>query len=270
MQAVVMAGGRGTRLAPYTASLPKPLLPLGDGMPVLELLLCQLKAAGVTEVFLAVNHMHRLLRAYFGDGATLGLRLHYSIESKPLGTAGPLASLLDRLDERFFLTNGDLLTTVDFAGLDAAHCAQKAAATIAGHWRNAQLEFGVLLTDDAMWMTDYIEKPLQRHLVSMGCYMIDRAQVAPYLRNDTHLDMPNLMQAMVRDARAVHCHAPDCIWLDIGRPEDYAKARELFARDSAQFLRRCSDHGTVARLSRDLERLLREAPDADERADRQP
>ena len=119
-QAVIMAGGKGTRLLPYSALFPKPLMPLGD-MPILELLLRRMKAAGVREVIIAVNHLRHLIEAYFGDGSELGMRLHYSNEDKPLGTAGALGNMLHLLDDTFFLTNGDLLTTMDLTRMAMSH-----------------------------------------------------------------------------------------------------------------------------------------------------
>lgn len=235
MQVVVMAGGRGTRLGPYTATFPKPLVPIGE-MPILELLLRQLKSAGVNEVILAVNHLHHLLRAFFGEGERLGLRISYSLEDSPLGTAGPIGAVLPRLDDTFFVTNGDLLTTLDFAAMLAAHRATKADATVASFRRTIKSEFGILDTDDAMCMTGYREKPMQTHLVSMGLYVLRRDAVAPHLTAGAKLDMPDLMRALVADGRRVLCHAPECFWLDIGRPDDYAQAQQIFARDRTLFL----------------------------------
>lgn len=237
MQAVIMAGGKGTRLGPYTASFPKPLMPLGDQMPVLELLLRQLRVAGVDEVFLTVNHLHHLLRAFFGTGEGLGLRIHYSLEDKPLGTAGPLSPLLDRLDGTFFMTNGDLLTTLDFAAMLAEHRRIGSAATVASHMRELKIDFGLLEADATGRMTGYIEKPTYRHLVSMGCYVLQRDAVAHHVKPETYFDMPDLMRALIQDGQHVQCHVPDCIWLDIGRPDDYAAAQELFSSSRDAFLR---------------------------------
>src|ERR1700686_1343211 len=128
-QAVIMAGGKGTRLHPYSAVFPKPLMPLGD-MPILELLLRRMKAVGVQEVILAVNHLRHLIEAYFGDGSELGIRLYYSNEEKPLGTAGALGNMLHLLDERFFLTNGDLLTTMDLRRMALSHASENADASL--------------------------------------------------------------------------------------------------------------------------------------------
>ena len=131
-------GGKGTRLLPYSALFPKPLMPLGD-TPVMELLLRRLKAAGVQEVILAVNHLRHLIQAYFGDGSDLGLRLHYSAEDKPLGTAGALGKCWSILDETFFLTNGDLLTTMDLSRMALTHCPRaptRRSASLSGKTRS--------------------------------------------------------------------------------------------------------------------------------------
>jgi NDP-mannose synthase len=236
MKAVIMAGGKGTRLQPYTALFPKPLMPLGD-MPVLELLLHQLRTAGITEVFLAVNHLHHLIRAFCGDGSRFGLKLDYSLEDSPLGTAGPLGGLLDRLDGDFIVTNGDLLTTLDLRKLIDDHSAQNAAASISVYEREVKIDFGLVQTDAEMRLTGYLEKPVSRHLVSMGLYVLNRDAVAPHVKLDTYLDMPDLMKALIAEGKTVHCHRqPDSFWLDIGRPDDYATAQQLFAEKRELFL----------------------------------
>lgn len=236
MKAIIMAGGRGTRLGPYTATFPKPLMPLGDGMPVLELLLRQLRSAGVREVILAVNHLHHLLRAFFGEGERLGIKISYSLEDKPLGTAGPMGTLFDQIGETFLVTNGDLLTTLDFAEMLTEHADSRAAATVASFRREVKIDFGLLETGPDMRMTGYIEKPSYQHLVSMGCYVLQRDVVRPLVRPGAYLDMPDLMRTLVAAGRHVRCHAPECTWLDIGRPEDYAAAQSLFQSSRSMFL----------------------------------
>ncbi|WP_127145211.1 nucleotidyltransferase family protein [Pelagibacterium montanilacus] len=237
MQAVILAGGRGTRLGPYTALFPKPLVPLGDEMPVLELLLRQLKAAGVTEVILAVNHLHHLLRAFFGQGEKLGISIRYSLEDKPLGTAGPLAAVINDLAETFFVANGDLLTTLDFAEFHRTHVMSGADVSVASYKREVKIEFGLLETDEQMWLRNYREKPSYSHLVSMGLYVMQRDAVAPHLQPGFYLDIPDLLRTMVGHGSRVYCHAPDCFWLDIGRPDDYRQAQEIFAEDRTRFLK---------------------------------
>src|SRR6202022_1446122 len=138
-QAVIMAGGKGTRLHPYSVLFPKPLMPLGD-MPILELLLRRMKPGGVCEVIIAVNHLRHLIEAYFGDGSELGMRLYYSNEDKPLGTAGALGNMLHLLDETFFLTNGDLLTTMDLRRMAMSHISERADASIGIYGRQNKID----------------------------------------------------------------------------------------------------------------------------------
>ncbi len=233
-----MAGGKGSRLHPYSALFPKPLMPLGD-KPVLEILLHQLRAAGVTDVILAVNHLRHLLAAFFGDGSRLGLSITYSIEDRPLGATGGAdrAGYFDRLDEDFFLINGDLLTTLDMGAMLADHRARGADATIGTYRRELRSEFGLLEVDETMRMTGYNEKPTYQHLVSMGIYVLRRDAVRPFVTPGEPLDMPVLMQLMQQSGRDVFCHCQDCFWLDIGRPEDFAEAQAIVERDPDAFLR---------------------------------
>jgi NDP-sugar pyrophosphorylase family protein len=236
MKAVIMAGGKGTRLQPFTAVFPKPLMPLGD-MPVIELLLRQLRTAGITEVFLAVNHLHHLIRAFCGDGSRFDLKLSYSLEDSPLGTAGPLGGVIDQLDGDFVVTNGDLLTTFDLRKVIAEHTEKKADASICVYEREVKIDFGLVQTDENMHLTGYLEKPVSKHMVSMGLYVLKRDAVAPYIKKDQYLDMPDLMRALVADGRTVQCHAqPGSFWLDIGRPDDYATAQQMFSEQRELFL----------------------------------
>lgn len=234
MQALIMAGGKGARLYPYSASLPKPLMPLGD-KPVLEILLAQLRAAGITDVILAVNHLRHLLEAFFGDGGRHGLSITYSFEDHPLGTAGPIGLVLNRLEDHFLLMNGDLLTTLDIKAMISAHQTQGADATIGVYERELRSEFGLLEVDNSMRMTGYLEKPVYRQLVSMGIYVLRRDAVRDFVAPGERLDIPALMQSMQRAGRKVYCHKQDCFWLDIGRPEDFAQAQTMFERDPSVF-----------------------------------
>ena len=128
-QAIIMAGGKGTRLHPYTAVFPKPLMPLGD-VPVLELLLRQLSSFGIVDVVIAVNHLRHLIQAFFGNGASLGMSISYATEDRPLGTCGPVAQVLEEMTDDFLLLNGDLLTNLDFSGLLDRHCRRNLDAKI--------------------------------------------------------------------------------------------------------------------------------------------
>jgi NDP-sugar pyrophosphorylase family protein len=235
MKAVVLAGGMGTRLLPYTAVFPKPLMPLGD-MPVIEILLRQLARAGVKDVVLAVNHLHHLIRAFCGDGQTFGLNIEYCLEDQPLGTAGPLTLMLDRLGDEFLVANGDLLTNFDIRGMIDHHRGRRSSASMAVYEREISIEFGMIETDAEMRLANYREKPKWSHLVSMGLYMFSRSAVSPHLSKPRRLDMPDLMKALLADGIPVDCVKRDCFWLDIGRPDDYAKAQALFSERRETFL----------------------------------
>ena len=235
MQAVIMAGGKGARLLPYSALLPKPLMPLGD-MPILELLLRRLKNAGVVDVILAVNHLSHLIEAFFGDGSKLGLNIRYSHESRALGTAGALAAVIDDLDENFIVTNGDLLTTLDIESFIAAHTAWGADASIGVYERELKIDFGLIERDSENRLTAYREKPTSSCFVSMGIYVLKREAVRPLLSVNEYLDMPTLL-LQVKDAGGdVRCFHDACFWLDIGRPDDFARAQEMFEKDRDIFL----------------------------------
>jgi len=234
-QAVIMAGGRGTRLHPYSALFPKPLMPLGD-MPVLELLLRRMKASGVQDVIIAVNHLRHLIEAYFGNGSALGLRLRYSSEDKPLGTAGALGNMLDQLDETFFLTNGDLLTTMDLKRMALDHISEGADASIGIYERENKIDFGLIEFDGQNRLCAYKEKPITKYYVSMGVYILQREAVRPHVTNVDYLDMPNLLLKIKACNGDVICFKDNCIWLDIGRPDDLALAQKLIEEDRQAFL----------------------------------
>ena len=234
-QAVVMAGGKGTRLHPYSALFPKPLMPLND-MPVLELLLRQMKCAGITDVILAVNHLSHLLEAFFRDGERLGLNIRYRLEDQPLGTAGALGAMLDDLDEAFFVTNGDLLTTLNLQHMMAAHAEAGADISIGVFEREVKIDFGLIEIDERSRMTAYREKPKSTHFVSMGVYALSREAVRRHLTPNEYLDMPNLITKVKAAGGDVACFHEDCVWLDIGRPDDFALAQQMFVSDRSLFL----------------------------------
>jgi NDP-sugar pyrophosphorylase family protein len=233
MKAVVLAGGKGSRLAPYTRILPKPLMPISD-MPILEVILQQLKAAGIKDVVLTVGHLSELLHAFFRDGSQFGINITYSYEECPLGTAGPVA-LVHGLDEAFVVMNGDVLTTIDLRDLVRFHKEQKAIATIAAHHRQSKLDLGVIQKDGDYRITAYIEKPVSDFLVSMGIYVFEPA-VLSYITVGQYLDFPNLVQKMIAAGERVIAYQYDGYWEDLGRPDDYERASRDFDNMRAQFL----------------------------------
>jgi NDP-sugar pyrophosphorylase family protein len=226
MKAVVLAGGKGTRLAPYTKILPKPLMPIDD-MPILEILLRQMKRAGIDEVILTVGHLAELLRAFFQDGERLGLKIRYSYEEEPLGTAGPL-SLVDGLDDTFLVTNGDILTNLNLKTLINYHCESGAIATIAMHKRQVHVDLGVIERNGSNEITGYIEKPTYDFHVSMGIYVFD-PRVLGYIQRSEYLDFPDLILHLLEKKERVTGYPFDGYWQDLGRPDDYEQAVQDFA-----------------------------------------
>jgi NDP-mannose synthase len=234
MLAVILAGGKGARLKPFTMTIPKPLLPLGDA-PVLEIVLRQLAADGFTKVVLTIGHMSALFVANFGDGSEFGLSIEYVREVEPLGTAAPLRQIADLPDD-FLVMNGDLLTDVSFRGLVDAHRRAGAAATMAVIERTEQIDYGLIKVADDGSFLDYEEKPVVAHHVSMGINVLTKRALAQ-IPATGHFDMPELMLALHRAGSKVHCHLPKCYWQDIGRFDDYTRASEDFVQNSARFLR---------------------------------
>lgn len=223
MRAVIMAGGKGTRLAPYSAVLPKPMMPVGD-MPILELLVRQLQRAGVDRVTLAVGHLASLLMAYFQDGARFGLAIDYSMEHEPLGTAGPLG-LIEDLDEPFLVMNGDLLTDLDFGAMIDDHRRRGVAATLGVYERTVKIDLGVVETSPDDSVARYVEKPESTYLVSMGVYVFDPS-VLRLVSKGVPLDLPDLVTRLLGDGAGVAAHRHNGYWLDIGRPDDFQRAQD--------------------------------------------
>lgn len=233
MKAVVLAGGKGTRLSPYTKVLPKPLMPIGD-MPILEVILRQMKFAGITDVILTVGHLSELLRAFFQDGSRLGLNITYSYEDSPLGTAGPLAFVPD-LNETFLVMNGDVLSTLPLNELIQFHREQKSLATIATHHRRVKVDLGVIQWNGDACITGYIEKPTYDYSVSMGVYIFE-PKVLTYIPKGQYYDFPDLVKKLIDVKEKVTGYRFDGYWQDLGRPDDYESAAQDFDHMRAQFL----------------------------------
>jgi NDP-mannose synthase len=233
MRAIILAGGKGTRLQPYTTVLPKPLMPIGD-MPILEVVLRQLKAARIDRITMAVGYLAELLRAFFDDGMRIGMPIDYSIEPKPLGTVGPL-TLIPDLSATFLMMNGDVLTTLNYADLIAYHRRSGAIATIATHMRQVKIDFGVIEADKSNRLTQYVEKPTDDYQVSMGVYVFE-PEVLGYLNPGEYRDFPDLVQTLIADGKKVMSYPFSGYWLDIGRTDDYARAIEEFESRRAEFL----------------------------------
>ncbi len=233
MKAVILAGGKGTRLAPYTKILPKPLMPIGE-MPVLEVLIRQLKNQGVEELILTVGHLAEIMRAFFGDGSQFGTKIRYSYEDHPLGTAGPLA-FVSGLDDTFLVLNGDVLTDLKFNDLIAFHKAQNAVATIAMHQRTIKVDLGVILCNGGSRVVGYIEKPDYEYQVSMGIYVFE-PRLLNYIEKGKYLDFPNLVHKLLGEGEKVVGYPFNGYWQDLGRPDDYEQAAVDFNTMRNRFL----------------------------------
>jgi NDP-sugar pyrophosphorylase family protein len=233
MMAIILAGGKGTRLKPFTMTIPKPLLPLGD-VPILEVVLRQLAAAGVARVVITLGHMAHIFVAGLGDGSRFGLHIDYCFEDEPLGTAGPIR-LVGNLEDDFLVMNGDLLTTLNFRDLLETHLRNAAWGTIALHRREVKIDYGVVETTADGRLGNYIEKPTIPYEVSMGINVLSRRCV-DFIPASGPFQMPELMLAMQRAGKPVLCYKTDCYWQDIGRFDDYQQASADFVDNPSKFL----------------------------------
>ena len=223
-RAVILAGGKGSRLGPYTTILPKPLLPVGD-RAILDVVVEQLQRLDFNHVTLAVGHLAHLVRAVMGDGDRLGVFIDYAEEDEPLGTVGPLAQI-DDLDDSFIVMNGDILTSLDYAELIDLHREVGNVLTIASHRRVVRSDYGVLhLQGDGKTrnVTGFEEKPETPHVVSMGVYAME-PRVLNFIDKGKYLDLPELVLRLIGAGEKVGSYLFDGYWLDIGRPDDYERA----------------------------------------------
>jgi NDP-sugar pyrophosphorylase family protein len=226
MRALVLAGGRGTRLAPYTISFPKPLVPIGE-IPIIEIVLRQLRWHGVDEAVLSVGYLAHLIEAYFATrGGIDGLRISYLRESQPLGTAGPIG-LLPADDKDLLVVNGDIMTTLDITSMVEFHRLHRPALTIAVHPRSVTIDLGVLDVDATSNVTAYREKPVLQYQCSMGVYLYSPIAARSVQAGD-RLDFPDLVLRLLNARERVLAYKSDCYWLDIGRREDYERATAEF------------------------------------------
>jgi NDP-sugar pyrophosphorylase family protein len=233
MQAIILAGGKGRRLLPYTTVLPKPLMPIGD-YPILEVILRQLKRAGFGKVTISTGYLHELIHAYIDSNKTLGLNISYVHEETPLGTIGPLR-LMKELDDTFLVMNGDILTDIDYRALVDWHTEKKAIATVATYQRDANIVFGVLDRDETNRIVAFREKPTYHFHVSMGVYVFSK-EILDYVPENTPFGFDQLMYALTSAKAPVFSYPHDGYWLDIGRPDDYARSIEEFERYRDKFL----------------------------------
>jgi NDP-sugar pyrophosphorylase family protein len=233
MQAIILAGGKGRRLLPYTTVLPKPLMPIGD-YPIIEVILRQLKRCGFRKVTICTGYLHELIHAYLDSNRTLGLDISYTHEDTPLGTIGPLR-LIENLDDTFLVMNGDILTDLNYQDLINTHKKRRAAVTVATYQRDVNIDFGVLEQEKDHKIVAFREKPMYHFDVSMGVYIFSK-KILEYVPADEPFGFDQLMYALIAKNEEVYSYPHSGYWLDIGRPDDYARSIEEFERYKDRFL----------------------------------
>ena len=232
-RAVILAGGMGTRLRPYTVVLPKPLMPIGD-YPILEVVIRQLITNGFSHITLAVNHQADLIKAFFGNGDKWNVRIDYSIETIPLSTMGPLKLIKD-LPENFLVMNGDILTDLNYSVFFYNHVNSKNILTISSYQREQISDYGVLELNDFDILCGFKEKPSVKYDVSMGIYAVSN-KVLKFIPDNVPFGFDKLMLLLLKSDHQVSVKKHAGYWLDIGRPDDYAKAIDEFEKSKKIFL----------------------------------
>ncbi len=222
MRAILLAGGKGTRLKPYTTLIPKPLVPLGGEVAILEVVIKQLKKCGFSHITLAINHLANLVRAYIGDGSKWGLKIDYSLEETPLGTIGPL-TLIEDLPDNFLVMNGDILCDLDYRQFFNNHLQNGASVSVSTCRREHRVDFGVIKYNEDNLLTAFEEKPIYHFDVSMGIYCFHRSVIEKLAKGEKY-GFDDLMLDSLKNNEKVWIHPFRGFWLDIGRPEDYEYA----------------------------------------------
>jgi NDP-mannose synthase len=233
MQAIILAGGKGRRLMPYTTVLPKPLMPIGD-YPIIEVILRQLKRCGFGRVTICTGYLHELIHAYLNSNQTLGLEISYTHENTPLGTIGPLR-MVENLDDTFLVTNGDILTDINFQDLFNTHRKRGSIATVATYQREVHIDFGVVEQKKDLEIIEFREKPTYNFNVNMGIYVFSK-RILDYIPSDTPLGFDQLMYSLAAKNEVVYGYPHTGYWLDIGKPDDYARSIEEFEQHKDRFL----------------------------------
>jgi len=218
---VILSGGRGTRMAPYTSVLPKPLLPIGE-RAILEIVVERLRDAGFTDITLSVGYLAHLIQAVMDHVPSNGVSIEYVHEERPLGTAAPLA-LVEGLDETFLVMNGDVLTTLDLRKLVDFHLAHGFVLTIAVHERKTRLDYGVIEAEESGRLVGFVEKPEVASLVSMGVYVME-PEVLEVIPAGVAFDFPDLVHALLDRGQEIGVYRYSGYWRDLGRHEDYEAA----------------------------------------------
>ena len=223
-RAIILAGGKGSRLRPYTIVLPKPLMPIGD-FPILEVVVRQLVRDGFEHISMAVNHQASLIRAFFGDGSKWSIKIDYYEEDEPMGTMGSLNKIND-LPENFLIMNGDILTDLNYREFYDNHSKNKSLFTIGAKKRLQPIDYGVLESNQKGFLQSFIEKPKKEYLVSMGIYMANK-KIKTHIPN-SFFGFDNLMLDLLSKNKPIKLYEFSGYWLDIGKPDDYIKAIDDF------------------------------------------
>jgi NDP-sugar pyrophosphorylase family protein len=233
-RAVILAGGKGTRLRPYTLVLPKPLMPIGE-YPILEVIIRQLVSHDFDHITISVNHQSELIKAFFGNGEKLGVKIDYCQEDKPLNTMGPL-QLIPDLPENFLIMNGDVLTDLNFSNFYHHHAQRSNVFTISSFIRDHVNDYGVLIVGEDKKLNDFKEKPVTRFEVSMGVYMAS-PEILKFIPKNTAYGFDTLMLDLISAKNPASVKIHDGYWLDIGRPDDYSIAIDKFETERSIFLK---------------------------------
>jgi NDP-sugar pyrophosphorylase family protein len=232
-RAIILAGGKGTRLKPYTVALPKPLVPIDD-LPILEIVIRQLASQGFDHVTIAVSHLSELIKAFFGDGSKWDITIDYSVEEKPLSTMGPL-TLIDNLPDNFLIMNGDVLTDLNYGKFLDQHIEENNIFTISSYFRKEVSEYGVLDVNNNLDLVNFFEKPEQEIQVSMGVYAASK-EILSFIPNNTFFGFDHLMHTLIDHNKFPKVNPFRGYWLDIGRPDDYERATDEFGSMKKRFL----------------------------------
>ena len=232
-RAIILAGGMGTRLKPYTIAFPKPLLPIGD-TPILNIIIKQLVSQNFEHITIAVNHQADIIKAFFNNGEKWGVKIDYSLERKPLGTMGPL-KILKNLPENFLVMNGDILTDLNFGNFYDKHIKMKNEFTISSFKRKQKVDFGVLDTDSNQNLLSFKEKPINTFEVSMGIYMINK-KIIKFIDENLEFVFDKKINKLLIKNKNVNPNSFYGYLLDIGRPDDYKKEMKILKIKKEIFL----------------------------------
>jgi len=214
---VIMAGGKGSRLHPQTENRPKPML-LVAGIPILEHIIKRARSQGFNHFIIAVNYLGQIIEDYFKDGHEFGVKIEYLHEDIPLGTAGALSLLSHKPEKAFIVTNGDVITDINYSDFLDYHTVQNAAATVAVHTHEFQIPYGVVQIN-GFEVESYEEKPIVSSLINAGVYALE-PDILDYIKEPRYRDMPEILDISRDLKKKVIVYPLHESWIDIGRPID--------------------------------------------------